>query len=290
MENSRKHEPLPERRSRKERNYVELSLEEVREIIESKCGDVCVVETHGEGQNKVIILPEAFQEFKVLVSYRRRSPMNERELMFTGYGHFLTDKMGHTIVIVKHFIQTLTTIRTPVSASILGPNGEPNPTIQYTEYIREEFLEREKTYNKNENGYEVDPFIDMCGNSEYVMEGHTHPDLGVFYSYADRESGAARAAVSPVCIFVCDPVRQEMLASIGRNFEKAEVIVYDYKGKEINAIEKRTVDSPENEIARLACQCLHARGYSGKIKIHTSFNGKICMKIKMVIPKSKRGK
>ena len=137
-------------------------------------------------------------------------------------GHFLVDDDGNVITIISHIIEIQTMNRNPVGASNLGPNGEYNPGLDFLEYHREEFLRNESKFNTDAFGYQVDPFLKLCGPSEFVLEGHTHPDLGVFYSGTDKVSGAARAASSPVCIFVCDPIRKKMLGSIGKDFAEAD--------------------------------------------------------------------
>ena len=110
-------------------------------------------------------------------------------------------------------------------------------------YYREEYLEKEAEFNTDENGNMIDPFLTGAGPSEYVLEGHTHPNLHVFFSGPDRESGKARAASDPICIFVCDPIRKEMLGAIGRNMEPTEVIVYS-KAPAKQIVEKPIHASP----------------------------------------------
>lgn len=218
--------PMPTRRPPQPKTYPVCSLKKAMDIIKSKCGDVYIKERHGKGRNKVIILPESEQELTAITSYGRRSPMNVYEQKLYGMGHFLVDDDGNVITIISHIIEIQTMNRNPVGASNLGSNGEYNPGLDFLEYHREEFLRNETKFNTDAFGYQVDPFLKLCGPSEFVLEGHTHPDLGLFYSGTDKVSGAARAASSPVCIFVCDPIRKKMLGSIGKDFAEAEIIVY----------------------------------------------------------------
>lgn len=281
--------PIPTRRPVTPKTYPICTLKKALDIINSKCGDVYISERHGKGLNKVIILPEATRELEVMISYGRRSPMNANEQKYAGYGHFLTDEKGNIITIVKHFIEIQTMNRNAVGASNLGPNGEYNPGLDFLEYHREEFLRNETKYNTDAFDYQVDPFLKLCGPSEFVLEGHTHPDLGVFYSRTDKISGAARAACSPVCIFVCDPIRKKMLGSIGKDFSEAEVIVYSRgKNSKKEVCEDKNLIPPTDEIVRLTSQCLRTHGYSGDIRLHTRIDGKGCLKIKLMIPKSRR--
>lgn len=228
-----------------------------------------------------------------MVSYGRRSPMNRLEQKYAGYGHFFVEKTGTVNIVVSHFIQIPTTNRSAVAASNLGPHGEANPGLEFLEYYRKEYQRYEHQFNVDEYGFPVDPFLDSFGPSEFVLEGHTHPDLGVFWSNTDKTSGAARAASSPVCIFVCDPIRQQMLGCVGKDFENAEVIIYDRHcdgNKQSLCVSLEPMTSPVDEIARLANECLRKRGCSGKIKCGTRLDGKVHMRIKMVIPKGSKRK
>lgn len=281
--------PMPTRRPVTPKTYPICTLKKALDIVNSKCGNVYISERHGKGLNKVIILPEAMRELEVMISYGRRSPMNVSEQKYAGYGHYLMDENGHIITIVKHFIEIQTMNRNAVGASNLGPNGEYNPGLDFLEYHREEFLRTEAKYNTDAFGYQVDPFLKLCGPSEFVLEGHTHPDLGVFYSGTDKTSGAARAASSPVCIFVCDPIRKKMLGSIGKDFSEAEVIAYSRESNsQDNFCEDKRLIPPTDEIVRLTSQCLRTRGYAGDIRLHTRIDGMGCLKIKLVIPKDRR--
>ena len=227
MNNSR---PLPNRYPAVKKNYRTCPYKLAQEIIEKNCGNVTVTDTFPSSNkmcalNKVIILPEAKRELDVMLSYGRRSPMNRLEQKYIGMGHVFESGDGHHIIIVKHFIEIHTTNRTPVGATNIGPNGESG-ALALLNYYREEYLEKEAEFNEDENGYLIDPFMKTAGPSEFVLEGHTHPDIGVFFSGPDTVSGKARAAMGPIAIFVCDPIRKQMLAAVGRNMEPAEVIVF----------------------------------------------------------------
>lgn len=281
--------PMPTKRPSQPKTYPICSFRKATNIIKSKCGDVYVKERHGKGYNKVIILPEPEQELTAITSYGRRSPMNVYEQKLYGMGHFLIDDDGNVITIISHIIEIQTMNRNPVGASNLGPNGEYNPGLDFLEYHREEFLRNETKFNTDAFGCQVDPFLKLCGPSEFVLEGHTHPDLGVFYSETDKVSGAARAASSPVCIFVCDPIRKQMLGSIGKDFDKAEIIVYSRRTAPAEDLsEDKRLIPPTDEIVRLTNQCLHTHGYAGDIKLRTHINGRGCLKIKLVIPNGRR--
>lgn len=227
MNKQSKTQLLPEKRLPEPRTYPKMKYEEALGLIKKECGKELSLQSHGDSRNKVFILPEAFQEFKNMVNYGRRSPMNFNEQKFNGLGHIVEDPDGGFILIVSHFIQIFTLNRSKTYASNLGPDGKPNAGLDFVHYYREEFLHREQDFNTDEYGYTVDPFLKICGASEYVLEGHTHPDIGVFLSERDKKTGEARAAKTPICNFVCDPIRKKIAGFIGRDFDSAEVILID---------------------------------------------------------------
>ena len=298
---------LPQRHPAIKKTYKTCSFQQVQSIIEKQCGKVAVTERHlsehkQNAQNKVIILPEAEKELKVIVSYGRRSPMNMLEQKFIGLGHIFESGEGHHIIVVSHFIEIHTTNRTSVGARNIGPNGE-TVALDLVSYYREEFQETEAEFNTDENGFMVDPFIKHAGPSEFVLEGHTHPNLGVFYSGPDRESGKARAAAGPICIFVCDPIRKEMLGSIGYDMAPAEVIVYskvsarqiaekpakalplvpsEQKSYQPQKTEVKECSSVEDMIASLYGKLDSSAGYDVRWKRRRKFGGAVVTRIKIV--------
>lgn len=277
--------PMPERPMKKQRIYPKCTWEKITQTIKEKCGTF-IVEIYGDGPNRVIILPEATQELKTMTTFGRRSPLNLKEQKFVGYGHFIEDENGNFVTIVKHFIEIQTMNRSAVGASNLGPNGENNPGLDFLQYHREEFLAHEAEFNTDLNGHVIDPFMSLCGPSEYVLEGHTHPDLGVFFSDTDKRSGAARAASSPIVIFVCDPVRKQMLGRIGKDFNKARVIVYERTSKNCSDEDYyRDLRQPVEGIVRLTNDCIHSLGFEGRVKLRTKLNGKAYLKIWLKYPK-----
>lgn len=240
--------PTQLKREKEEKVYPVMSLEEICAIAEAKCGKVFVAERHGQQEechNHVIILPEAWEELRVMITYGRISPINEFEQQFCGYGHIFLTEEGYVTTVVSHFIQVHTMNRTPISSSYLSRDGTSNPGLDFLVYYRDEYVKNEAKYNRNDRKYMVDPYL-KYGHSEYVLEGHTHPGLGVFFSAPDRATGEAHAKDTPLCTFVCDPVRREMRAAIGRTFAPAEVIVYENKRIYDGDIQKKI--TPEKHV------------------------------------------
>lgn len=280
---NREKAPLPPRIPREPRRFPILEAKEIESIIEAQCGPVRIAQAHGRGNHGVYILPEAYQEFCSMVSYGRRSPMNTWEQKYVGYGHFFLDSKNNVHVVVSHFIQIPTMNRGSVSAENLGPNGEDNPGLDFLQYYREEFLRCEARYNTDAYGKCVDPFLERCGASEFVLEGHTHPGLGVFWSATDRRSGAARAASAPVCIFVCDPIRRQMLGCIGKYFEPARVIAYE----RVKRGQEETFSFGEGFVDQLG-EMLRTQNTQGHFRSRIRGDGKTSIQIKMVIDSERK--
>ena len=163
-----------------------------------------------------------------MITYGRISPINEFEQQFCGYGHIFLTEEGYATTVVSHFITGTHNESYTDQFLISLQDGTSNPGLDFLVYYRDEYVKNEAKYNRNDRNYMVDPYL-KYGHSEYVLEGHTHPGLGVFFSAPDRATGEAHAKDTPLCTFVCDPVRREMRAAIGRTFAPAEVIVYENK-------------------------------------------------------------
>lgn len=142
-------------------------------------------------------------------------------------------------------------------------------------------MKYEKNCNTDAYGKTVDPFLKRYGSSEFVLEGHTHPNLGVFWSSTDRISGSARAASSPICIFVCDPIRRQMLGCIGKEFIPAQVIVYERKGG------NKAEESLGSELMNLIRDWLDRKDAQGKIQCKNHMNGKTSLRIKILMDKER---
>ena len=135
--------PKQPKREKEEKVYPVMSLEEICAIIEAKCGKVFIAERHGKQErshNHVIILPEAWEELRVMITYGRISPINEFEQQFCGYGHIFLTEEGYVTTVVSHFIQVHTMNRTPISSSYLSKDGASNPGLDFLAYYRDEYV------------------------------------------------------------------------------------------------------------------------------------------------------
>lgn len=266
--------PLPFVKKAAQRTYPILSVDKAMDIIAAHCGDdVCIAEKHGSGKHKVIILPDAAQQFGAMIGYGRKSPVNACEQVYNGYGHIYKNPDEDSwLIIVKAFIEIKTTNRSAVSASAgFSADGKPNPGLEFLEYDHMMLEKYERSRNSDADGNMIDPFLKDNMPSTYVLFGHTHPDLGCTFSKTDLKTGRAKAAADiPVVMFVADPVRREMKAVIGKSFEDAEVFVYG-RGAKTPAAEAKI---GAEEIVRLASAFLQKKGVRGKVRMGSPFGRK----------------
>lgn len=278
---------VPPRPARPPRRFPVMSFDEVRRMIHAQCAP-SAVRTFGRGRHRVAILPEAYERLKHIVCYGRKSPSNILEQKYIGLGHFLVDEAGNVIVVVTHFIEIMTMNRSATHASNFGPNGEYNPGMDFLAYYRDEYIAGEQEYNTDDCGCTVDPFLCVCGASEFVMEGHTHPNIGTFFSSTDRERGSARAGRLPVCVFVCDPIRRSMLAAVGRDLETAQIVAFEraesVPAPKQSALERRAqkLSGTAGDVVRAAMACIQSGLCGGTVRLKRRLDGKLFARIELV--------
>lgn len=206
--------------------YPKLSMKELIQIIKEKCAPAEYFK-QGMGEYYVVILPEAWEELKMIIGWGKKTPTNVFEQLYEGMGYCFSTGDNHWIVLVSHFLYIYAADRTPVSACIMK-DGEYDSILSRIEYEREIYCKNEAKYNKSSEGYMYNPVVDECGPSYVNLYGHTHPDIGVFFSYDDRTSGFATPDF-PAATFVADPIRKQMKAMVGVDQEEAQIIVFEYK-------------------------------------------------------------
>lgn len=304
---SRKEPPKPPKQNHKsaKKTYPVMSLAEVMETINQKCGPV-VVDKYGlkrvyDDTDIVVFLPQATKEFKNMVYWGETHPINRYEQIYEGIGHVVYDG-NRRIIIVSHFLYIYAAERSPVSACIM--NGTYNPIMSRIAYEIEVYTENEERCNRKRDGYVFDPFIAVAGNSIPVLYGHTHPNLGCFFSPPDRTSGFANPNL-PAVTFVADPIRMDMKAAVGVELSDAQVIAYSYKETERDECAKEAsvaedvdvshedgaeslnVTVPEDLISEIGRSCNKLLsplyGAKGKFISRTTFTGAQKLKMEMTL-------
>lgn len=215
--------PLDNRR-KTVKMYPVLSLREVLKRIGDKCGKTDI-KKYGHGLNYVVILPKAWEELKAIIDWGKRTPANVYEQLYQGMGYYFNNTDGKRILVVTHFLYIYAANRSPVSACIF--EGTYDSIMQRVEYERNIYSRNEARYNVSPEGYVYNPFVNEYGSSEVILYGHTHPNLGVFFSSDDRTSGFATPDM-PAAIFVADPIRLQLKAAVGVEQGDAQVIVCSY--------------------------------------------------------------
>lgn len=211
-------------RKKESRKLPVISFKEVIRIIKDNCGEI-QINKYGNGRDYLIILPEAWEELKIMIGWGKRTPANVFEQLYQGMGYYFSNPEGNRILVVTHFLYIYAANRSPVSACI--NNGEHNSIMSRLEYEREVYCNNEAKYNISPEGYLYNPFVNEFGCSEVNLYGHTHPDIGVFFSYDDKTSGCATPDM-PAATFVADPIRKQIKAMVGNEQSAARVVVCSY--------------------------------------------------------------
>lgn len=287
------------------RVFPEIKLQTVLEMISKQCAK-STVERFGTCKNYeqgaadvVIFLPRATSEFYNMVYWNERHPINVLEQLYQGMGHVFMDGKRR-IIIISHFLYVYAANRTSVSAGVLG--DKVDSMMDRLEYERSIYVSNEKKCNKKKDGTVYDPFIDY-GPSEAVLWGHTHPNLGVFFSPPDRVSGFATPDF-PAVTFVADPIRKEMKAGVGIELSDAAILAYS-EAKPLNnspvitakekPLDVLTVKSTKDERKELLCQLSQnanvlltpTYGATGKYQSYTTIKGIQKVELKLTIKPEK---
>lgn len=279
--------PLPPRDA-KPRALPAAEQEQLHNAIAKGCHAV-VSQTYGKGRHKILLLPQAVTELEAMTAFGAKLPINYLEQRFNGYGHIMQDHGGALIFIVKHLIEIQSPYRSPVGVSLLGPNGEPNPGNDIAEFLRETFLAQEADRNQDTAGWPVDPFLKDFGGSEFVLDGHTHPGLGVFWSGPDKGTIQARGGLHPAAAIVVDPLCKDVLgaASFQHRMEPAQVIFYRHPAAQAPA--PAAADTPPEQLILAAAAQAVQYGAKGGAAIRTRF-GQKTLRVKLSWPAARRAK
>lgn len=202
--------------------FPDLSPSDIDRIIRTACGARCE-EVFGKGESNVFFLPEAWLELQNYVRYGKTRPVNIYEQEYDCEGRLFLTKDGILSAVVSHIIPILSAQRSRM-ASVLVQTEQDNNIYDRVRAERDVLRENEKKANRYEDGSSIDPFISY-GRLEAIMLGHTHPNLGVFFSTTDYGSSYATPSF-PAGIIVCDPIRKDLKAALGVGFQEATIKVY----------------------------------------------------------------
>jgi len=282
-------------RVRTKKTYPVLSMKEVVRKIQEDCAPSEYFR-QGVGKHYVVILPEAWEELKMMIGWGKRTPSNVYEQIYEGMGYCFDNGEGKWILVITHFLYIYAANRSPVSACI--SNGVHDSILARLEYEREIYCKNEAKYNKSPEGYKYNAFVGEQGPSYVNLYGHTHPDIGVFFSHDDRTSGFATPDF-PAATFVADPIRKQVKAMVGIGQEDAQVVVFEYKKtatekkavkecidipvikeKKLNNDRRKTAEELVIELGRTCNELLNPiYGSTGNYVAKTTFTGKEHIKV-----------
>lgn len=192
----------------------------IPEMIRQHCAP-CDVDQYGDGQHTLWFLPEAGAELDHVTGFGRKRASNAYELTYLGLGHRFVEDGGRIQTVVTRVLPIYSASRGPTHAQVVSEGNDA--MLDILERERQIQNELEKIYNTDENGFAIDPFLDY-GPSEVVLFGHTHPNLGCFFSPTDHRSNYSTPS-APMVTFVCDPIREDMKAMVGVKGENVRVMV-----------------------------------------------------------------
>ena len=275
--------------SKKVPRFAHISLLECIELIGRICGKT-VLNEYGTKNNNgdiLIILPMAARELYTMLYWGDYHPINRDEQLYEGIGHIFIDG-DRRIVVVSHFMYIYAAERTPTSARIMK-DGVFNSVMSRIEYEVNIYRQNEIKYNVLKDGILLNPFLDIAGSSRPVLYGHTHPNLGCFFSPDDKVSGFA-SQTFPAVTFVADPIRKEMKAGVGMELKDAKILVYSYVDDSKSNIKDKTIrgsqiDKAYHLISEICDDCNELLnplyGANGKFISYTTITG--AQKIKMTM-------
>lgn len=276
--------------------YPRLTPEQIRNEIRSRCG-AGRMSCYSRGKHHLFILPEAWEELRSMIYFGKRTPVNVYEQQFQGMGRIFVAADGRISIVVSHFLYIYSASRGPTHSQIRG--DVQDRTLDRLQAEREIYLKLEKQYNTLPNGRVRDPFI-RYGKCAVVLGGHTHPDLGCFFSPPDHASSFATPHF-PAVTFVCDPIRKDMKAMVGVDEEEAVVCVMDYGQEEHETAPEpghgEPVSTPElrqnsvsmiQELSRVCSGVLQTLGVSGSFRSRRGMDGKMHIKFTVAYPAPRR--
>lgn len=208
----------------KPRIHGDLSTREVLDIITRKC-KCRVVTSKGSGP-AVVFLPHGWDNLVASTNYGKWTPENELESQYFLEGYFFKDQSGNTTTIITHVLTPVSHSRHRTAAQLYGEGGEN--AYKNLEEQEKALAEYACAGRVSATGAELNPFFTACGTPVRVGFGHTHPNLGVFFSATDKTSVFA-APGEPWVTMVVDPRRCDILVTTGKELSKSKLIIMGNK-------------------------------------------------------------
>lgn len=275
---------------KKKISLVEVPSKMVPSTIQANCAPFDV-EAYSDGSHVLYFLPEACAELNHCVQFGKKRASNAHEQQFIGLGHDFIDSNHRIQTVVTRIIPIFSASRGPTHAKVISEGNDAMLEVLENERKIQNQLESE--YNTDENGHTIDPFLEY-GPSKVVLFGHTHPDLGCFFSSVDHRSNYSTPS-TPIVTFVCDPIRKDMKAMIGVSCESMKIIVCRPKAiastttpQRTTAPREFTVDELWQRVSAVANLLLQQAGVNGNFDCHHDWRGRTHMQFKITYRPLKR--
>lgn len=204
----------------KPRFHDTLSTNEIIDIIERKC-KCRIITSVGKGP-AVIFLPHGWDNLVASTHYGKWTSENELESQYFLEGYYSKDGNGKTTTVVTHVLTPVSASRKHTTAQLYVEGG----TNAYKDLEEQEksLAAYGKSGRVSKTGAELNPFYTSYGPPMRVGFGHTHPNLGVFFSETDKTSVFAVPG-EPWVTMVVDPRREEILVTTGPDLTKSQLII-----------------------------------------------------------------
>lgn len=264
-----------------------LSPDEVTSIISEKC----LVEPFGFKKNAtayVFFTPHAWEVFATSIGYGKWIAENELESHYFLEGYFFTNKNTTSTVVTNIII--------PNSASqgktFAQLYSKENNSYAFVEQKEAELIKYASKGRVNSTSSQINPFFERFGAPIRVGFGHTHPNIGVFFSSVDKTSVFA-AYGEPWITMVVDPRREELLAAVGADMKTANIVTFKQHNREPAHQNKSHNITTTKEVGENFIEFIKfidaqiSSGCSAKIKISGKFPGKLRFKGKLNLPNRK---
>ena len=232
-----------------------LPIGEIANAVIKKCYACPVLESGKENESAVIFLPHAWDNLCAATGYGKWASENELESQYFLEGYFFKDEQARTTTVVTNVFAALSASRSRTSAELYSKDAKFN-AYDFIEQQEEE-LEKYASCGKDvQTGAELNPFFEAFGPPHRIGFGHTHPNLGVFFSSVDRTSVFAIEG-EPWITMVADPRRREVLVTVGKDLSPVHLIIFkageETKAKAFDVLES-SADGILSKVAELLAQ------------------------------------
>ncbi len=277
-----------------------LSPNDVAAIIQAKC-KAFPERTKTKSKHYIFFTPHAWDSFRASVNYGKWVAENELESQYFLEGYYFIDKNKISSTVVTNVITPYSASQGRASAQLYS---ESFNTYKIIEQKEEELTKYASAGKDIDLKCIINPFYNDFGAPIRVGFGHTHPNIGVFFSSVDKTSVFASPS-EPWITMVTDPRRKELLAAIGTEMEISPIILFNQKETKPEKSEPKTI-LPKETVPNASTppsfkdefiECLTLindqllLGSSVKIKMSGKLPGKLNFKGSFFVPKRrKKGK